>query len=205
MHGVSALTPHRSLSSARFPFTPIVGSSLVHARHLRHTSIPVMKSLPDSEEGWMTVLSQSQFAVLRQAATEPPGYSERVKGELEFELKQQYKTKYPANGAYLCVGCGTPLYYAKHKFNSGCGWPAFYDGVPGAIEERPDPDGSRIEIVCNKCKGHLGHVFKGEGFPMPTDDRHCVNGICLKYEAAAEQPNDIIAPPPEYTKREVPE
>ena len=63
-------------------------------------------------------------------------------------------------GAYTCVGCQAPLYYAKHKFNSGCGWPAFYDGVPGAIEERPDPDGSRIEIVCSNCKGHLGHVVR---------------------------------------------
>ena len=55
-----------------------------------------------------------------------------------------------------------------------CGWPAFYDGVPGAIEEKPDPDGSRIEIVCHTCKGHLGHVFKNENFPTPTDERHCV-------------------------------
>ena len=86
-----------------------------------------------------------------------------------------------------------PLYYARTKFNSGCGWPAFYDGVPGAIEERPDPDGSRIEIVCSKCKGHLGHVFKGEGFPSPTDERHCVNGICLRYDASAEQPEDVEA------------
>ena len=87
----------------------------------------------------------------------------------------------------------TPLYYARTKFNSGCGWPAFYDGVPGAIEEVPDPDGSRIEIVCAKCKGHLGHVFKGEGFPSPTDERHCVNGISLRYDASLTQPDDVQA------------
>jgi|EP00908_Phaeocystis_cordata_P003661 peptide-methionine (R)-S-oxide reductase len=152
-------------------------------------------SLPDSEEGWRTVLSPNQFAVLRNAATEPPGYSEKVEGELEYTLKNEYKTKYPSDGAYACVGCGSPLYYARTKFNSGCGWPAFYDGIPGAIEEKPDPDGSRIEIVCNACKGHLGHVFKGEGFPSPTDERHCVNGICLKYDPASQQPEDVKAIP----------
>eukprot|EP01034_Spumella_vulgaris_P030370 gene30370-37573_t len=57
-------------------------------------------------------------------------------------------------------------------------------GVPGAIKEVPDADGRRVEIVCSKCDSHLGHVFKGEGFNNPTDERHCVNGICLNYEAA---------------------
>ena len=80
----------------------------------------------------------------------------------------------PHAPAGSCVGCATPLYYARSKFNSGCGWPAFYDGVPGAIEEKPDPDGSRIEIVCHTCKGHLGHVFKNENFPTPTNERHCI-------------------------------
>jgi len=65
-----------------------------------------------------------------------------------------------------------------------CGWPAFYEGLPGAIKELPDPDGRRIEIVCAACDGHMGHVFKGEGFPTPTDARHCVNGISLKYTPA---------------------
>ena len=169
-------------------------------------------ALPDSEEGWMTVLSPNQFAVLRQAATEPPGYSEGIEGELEFNLKKELKTKYPQDGAYLCAGCGSPLYYARHKFNSGCGWPAFYDGVPGAIEERPDDDGMRIEIVCKKCKGHLGHVFKNEGFPTPApadgsadSARHCVNGICLKYDASAVQPDDVAQVPNGLRLGDIPE
>eukprot|EP00967_Tisochrysis_lutea_P069123 scaffold90757_cov32-Tisochrysis_lutea.AAC.5 len=116
----------------------------------------------------------------------------------------QYKTKYPAKGAYTCVGCNQPLYYARQKFSSGCGWPAFYDGVPGAIEERPDPDGSRTEIVCSKCGGHLGHVFKGEGFPTPTNERHCVNGICLNYEPTASQPEDVPEVPYELRLPEIP-
>jgi len=127
-------------------------------------------------------LNPSQFRVLRQKGTEPPGFSEGTAGELEYELKKKLGTKYPKTGVYTCVGCKTPLYYATSKFDSGCGWPAFYEGVPGAIKEVVDADGRRVEILCNNCGGHLGHVFKGEGFPTPTNERHCVNGICLKYE-----------------------
>eukprot|EP00616_Rhizochromulina_sp_CCMP1243_P017501 CAMPEP_0118981944 /NCGR_PEP_ID=MMETSP1173-20130426/31678_1 /TAXON_ID=1034831 /ORGANISM="Rhizochromulina marina cf, Strain CCMP1243" /LENGTH=150 /DNA_ID=CAMNT_0006932399 /DNA_START=49 /DNA_END=501 /DNA_ORIENTATION=+ len=138
-------------------------------------------SLPSTEDGWLTVLSPNQFAVLRNKATEPSGYSETTPGELEYELKQSTGSKFPDSGVYECAGCGTPLYSAVSKFDSGCGWPAYYEGLPGAIKEVPDADGMRTEIVCSNCNGHLGHVFKGEGFPNPTDERHCVNGISLKY------------------------
>eukprot|EP01031_Cornospumella_fuschlensis_P033249 gene33249-40227_t len=138
-------------------------------------------SLPTNEQGWRTILSPEQFRVLRQKATEPPGFSERTPGQLEYELKKKVGTKYPNEGVFTCVACNTPLYQAKSKFDSGCGWPAFYEGLPGAIKELPDADGRRVEIVCNNCGSHLGHVFKGEGFPTPTDERHCVNGICLSF------------------------
>lgn len=128
-------------------------------------------NIPQDENGWRTILSPGQFRVLRQKGTEPPGFSEKTKGELEYELKHNYGTKYPKEGAYLCVGCQSPLYYAKTKFDSGCGWPAFYQGIPGAIRESADADGHRIEILCNNCGSHLGHVFKGEGFPTPSDER----------------------------------
>ncbi|OWM78522.1 hypothetical protein CDL15_Pgr016246 [Punica granatum] len=84
-------------------------------------------------------------------------------------------------GIYNCAGCGTPLYKSTTKFDSGCGWPAFYEGFPGAINRSPDPDGRRTEITCAACGGHLGHVFKGEGFPTPTDERHCVNSVSIKF------------------------
>ena len=77
---------------------------------------------PTTVEGWKTKLSPNQFAVLRQKATEPPGYSEKTPGELEYELKKTVGSKYPTEGVYSCVGCGADLYKANSKFDSGCGW-----------------------------------------------------------------------------------
>ncbi|KAI3445831.1 hypothetical protein Pfo_002496 [Paulownia fortunei] len=127
-------------------------------------------SVQKSEEEWRAILSPEQFHILRQKGTEYPGT-----GEYD---------KFYEEGVYKCAGCGTPLYKSTTKFNSGCGWPAFYEGLPGAINRTTDPDARRIEITCAACGGHLGHVFKGEGFPTPTDERHCVNSISLKFTPA---------------------
>ncbi|CAL9021565.1 unnamed protein product [Prunus brigantina] len=132
-------------------------------------------SVQKSEEEWRAVLSSEQFRILRQKGTEYPGTGEYDK---LFE-----------EGVYGCAGCGTPLYRSTTKFNSGCGWPAFYEGLPGAINYNPDPDGMRTEITCAACGGHLGHVFKGEGFRTPTDERHCVNSISLKFSPANSNPS----------------
>ena len=91
-----------------------------------------------------------------------------------------YDKFYPTEGYFACRRCGNPIYSFQSKFDSGCGWPAFYDGVPGAIAEVPDADGARVEIVCANCGGHLGHVFEGEGFTS-TNERHCVNSISIKF------------------------
>ena len=107
-----------------------------------------MAAIPTDDAGWKVKLSPNQFAVLRTAATEPPGFSENTPGELEYELKSKQGTKYPKTGVYKCVGCDADLYTASSKFDSGCGWPAFFEGVKGAIKEKPDADGRRIEIVC---------------------------------------------------------
>ncbi|KAJ3343989.1 Peptide methionine sulfoxide reductase B5 [Kappamyces sp. JEL0680] len=121
-----------------------------------------------SEDEWRAVLNKEQFRILRQKGTEMPGTGEY--------------NKHYEQGVYNCAGCGTPLYKSTTKFNSGCGWPAFFDAIPGAVKRNIDADGRRIEIVCAACDGHLGHVFKGEGFKTPTDERHCVNSVSLTFK-----------------------
>ncbi|CAM8926701.1 unnamed protein product [Rhodiola kirilowii] len=126
-------------------------------------------SITKTEEEWRVVLSPEQFRILRQKGTEYPGTGKY--------------NKFYEDGVYKCAGCETPLYKSTTKFDSGCGWPAFYEGLPGAINRNADPDGRRIEITCAACGGHLGHVFKGEAFATPTDERHCVNSVSLKWLA----------------------
>ncbi|KAF6819323.1 methionine-R-sulfoxide reductase (SelR domain-containing protein) [Colletotrichum sojae] len=129
-------------------------------------------SYPDkrSDDEWRAVLNKEQFRILRQKGTEPPGSG-------------TFDKHYPSEGVYACAGCSAPLYKATHKFKSGCGWPAYFDSIPGAVVRHEDRTLGmlRTEIVCANCGGHLGHVFKGEGFDTPTDERHCVNSVSLTF------------------------
>ncbi|KAH8996190.1 SelR domain-containing protein [Lactarius hatsudake] len=124
-----------------------------------------------SDDEWRAILNPEQFRVLRLKGTERAGTGEHERNK--------------ATGVYSCAACDTPLYKSNTKFDSGCGWPAFYDAIPGAVSRHEDLSlGTvRTEITCTACGGHLGHVFKGEGFKTPTDERHCVNSISLSFAA----------------------
>jgi len=123
-----------------------------------------------SEADWKNLLSEEQYFVLRQKGTERPNIGQYIKNK--------------DSGIYKCAACGNPLYKSETKFDSGCGWPAFWDAIPGALTVHEDKTHGmiRTEIMCAKCDSHLGHVFKGEGFKNPKDERHCVNGICLNFD-----------------------
>ncbi|KAJ7564908.1 hypothetical protein O6H91_02G039100 [Diphasiastrum complanatum] len=151
-----------------------------------------MASMEKAEEEWRAILSPEQFRILRKKGTDNkirinlPYRLRRLVLIINFLIRPPGSGKYDKfqeDGVYECAACGTPLYKSTTKFNSGCGWPAFYEGLPGAIKQTADADGRRIEITCAACGGHLGHVFKGEGFRTPTDERHCVNSISLKFKS----------------------
>ena len=122
-----------------------------------------------SEQEWREQLTPNEFAVLRQSATEPAWSGEYV------------DTK--TTGVYECRGCGAELFRSETKFESHCGWPSFYDpSDTDAVILRKDRSMGmvRTEVLCASCHGHLGHVFEGEGYATPTDQRYCINSIAVR-------------------------
>lgn len=111
-------------------------------------------------------LTDLQLAVLQDKGTEKP-------------FSNEYND-FGEAGTYLCRQCGLALFRSKTKFHSGCGWPSFDEEIKEAVKRMPDRDGERVEIVCARCNGHLGHVFQGEGF-TGKNTRHCVNSISLDF------------------------
>eukprot|EP00887_Chlorella_sp_A99_P000059 scaffold16.g59.t1 len=134
------------------------GSAEAREGEVRHT---------DAE--WQELLTPEQYAVLRQAATEP---------RFSSPLYEEHRA-----GTFACAGCGAPLFSSAAKYNSGTGWPSFYDALPGAVDFTDDYSiifMARTEVRCHRCQGHLGHVF--DDGPKPSGKRFCMNGAALKFE-----------------------
>jgi len=131
-----------------------------------------MEKVTRTTDEWKKLLTAEQYRVTREAGTEP------AFGEAYHAFKQQ------GRGSYFCVCCGNLLFTSTTRFDSGCGWPSFYDPASaGGIVERKDSSHGmdRIEVLCAKCDAHLGHVFAGEGFKTPTDRRFCINAAALRF------------------------
>jgi peptide-methionine (R)-S-oxide reductase len=122
------------------------------------------------DAAWRAELSPAEYRVLRQAGTESPWTGEYVETKV--------------TGVYRCRACGNELFRSDAKFESHCGWPSFYQPMDGAVELIPDYSHGmvRTEARCAKCGSHLGHVFEGEGYDVPTDQRWCINSISLTLE-----------------------
>lgn len=126
-----------------------------------------------TEEEWKKILTPDQFYVLRQKGTEPA-----------FTGKYYNNKK---KGLYKCAGCGNPLFHSDAKFDSGSGWPSFWEPVSeNSVKKQYDYSHSmiRVEVLCSKCGGHLGHVF--EDGPPPTGLRYCINSTSLNFEEGKE-------------------
>jgi methionine-R-sulfoxide reductase len=126
-------------------------------------------------------LTPQEAAVIEDKQTEAP-----FSGEYDAFFKP---------GTFICRKCNNPLYSAKAKFDAHCGWPAFDECFPNSVIETVDADGMRIEITCANCGGHLGHVFRGEGFTR-TNTRHCVNSLSLRFIPEGTELPEIL-----YTKK----
>ena len=138
---------------------------------MMHENLPEFPAKID-EEQLRQQLDPLSYDVLRNAATERPFTGEYNETDVE--------------GSYRCKACGNELFRSETKFHSGCGWPSFYaptkDDTVLLIQDRSLAPRIRTEVRCANCGSHLGHVFEGEGYEVPTDQRWCINSVALVLE-----------------------
>ena len=133
-----------------------------------------MEKVRKTEEEWRRELTPEQYHVTREKGTERPFSGEYNKAK--------------DAGTYVCVACGNPLFTSETKFDSGTGWPSFYEPLSKESVRTEDDDSMfvrRTEVLCSRCDAHLGHVF--DDGPQPTGERYCMNSVALKLEKEGEK------------------
>jgi peptide-methionine (R)-S-oxide reductase len=130
-----------------------------------------IQKVTHSDDEWRKLLSDEQYQVLRHEATERPFTS---------VLLEEHR-----DGTFTCAGCDLPLFSSRTKYDSGTGWPSFWQALDGAVKDKRDESFGMVRIAseCARCDGHLGHLF--DDGPQPTGLRYCMNGVALKFVAAA--------------------
>ncbi|MEM1098729.1 MAG: peptide-methionine (R)-S-oxide reductase MsrB [Planctomycetota bacterium] len=146
----------------------------------------MLDALPDdpkqyTDAQWRSLLSPTEYRILRHAGTEPPGSG-------------RYLEDPEGPGMYACAGCANPLYPSTSKFHSGCGWPSFFEEIEdGALTIHRDASHGmvRTEMRCARCDGHLGHIFH-DAPRTPTGTRHCVNGFAVIFVPEGVEPAEAL-------------